>query len=87
MRPRTGDRKRLRLRRVLIDKCDLDAFIETRKTGTGSPDTGGVEEGAKVVETSAPAEQRETLNNIVMFLEMCAQAVPRHPGELFVSTP
>ena len=31
LRPRDGDRPRSTLRRVLIDKADLDAFIEARK--------------------------------------------------------
>ena len=31
VRPRAGDRKKQRLRRVLIDRLDLDTFIETRK--------------------------------------------------------
>jgi hypothetical protein len=31
LRPREGDRQRTTLRRVLIDRADLDAFIESRK--------------------------------------------------------
>jgi hypothetical protein len=31
LRPRPGDRARKTLRRVLVDRADLDAFIETRK--------------------------------------------------------
>ena len=39
LRPREGDRQRKTLRRVLVDRADLDAFIESRKRrdngGTG----------------------------------------------------
>jgi hypothetical protein len=31
LRPREGDRGRKTLRRVLVDRADLDAFIESRK--------------------------------------------------------
>ena len=31
LRPREGDRQRKALRRVLIDRADLDAFVESRK--------------------------------------------------------
>jgi hypothetical protein len=31
LRPRAGDRQRRTLRRVLVDRGDLDAFIESRK--------------------------------------------------------
>jgi len=31
LRPREGDRQRKTLRRVLVDRNDLDAFIESRK--------------------------------------------------------
>ena len=31
LRPREGDRQRKTLRRVLVDRADLDAFIESRK--------------------------------------------------------
>src|SRR3979490_2236440 len=31
LRPREGDRRRKTLRRVLVDRADLDAFIESRK--------------------------------------------------------
>jgi hypothetical protein len=31
LRPREGDRRRKSLRRVLVDRADLDAFIESRK--------------------------------------------------------
>jgi len=31
LRPREGERPRKTLRRVLIDRADLDAFIESRK--------------------------------------------------------
>ena len=31
LRPRDGDRQRKTLRRVLVDRADLDAFIESRK--------------------------------------------------------
>ena len=31
LRPREGERSRKALRRVLIDRADLDAFIESRK--------------------------------------------------------
>jgi hypothetical protein len=31
LRPRDGERPRKTLRRVLIDRADLDAFIESRK--------------------------------------------------------
>jgi hypothetical protein len=39
LRPREGDRRRKNLRRVLVDRADLDAFIESRKRrdGTGTP--------------------------------------------------
>lgn len=33
LRPREGERPRQTLRRVLIDRADLDAFIDSRKTG------------------------------------------------------
>ena len=36
LRPRDGDRQRKTLRRVLVDRADLDTFIETRKSGDGS---------------------------------------------------
>ena len=35
LRPRPGDRRRKTLRRVLIDRADLDAFIESRKRRDG----------------------------------------------------
>lgn len=31
LRPREGDRPRKTLRRILVDRADLDAFIEARK--------------------------------------------------------
>ncbi len=31
LRPREGDRQRKTLRRVLVDRADLDVFIESRK--------------------------------------------------------
>jgi len=31
LRPREGDRQRKTLRRILVDRADLDAFIESRK--------------------------------------------------------
>ena len=31
LRPRPGDRQRQTLRRVLIDRADLDAFVESHK--------------------------------------------------------
>ena len=31
LRPRPGDRRKPALRRVLIDRADLDAFVESRK--------------------------------------------------------
>src|SRR6266545_1947256 len=40
LRPREGDRQRKTLRRVLVDRDDLDAFIESRKRRDGSPPTG-----------------------------------------------
>lgn len=43
LRPRPGDRARATLRRVLVDRADLDTFIEARKTGS-----------APVVESAAP---------------------------------
>jgi hypothetical protein len=33
LRPREGERPRLTLRRVLVDRLDLDWFINSRKTG------------------------------------------------------
>ena len=33
--PREGDRQRKTLRRVLVDRADLDAFIESRKRRDG----------------------------------------------------
>jgi hypothetical protein len=33
LRPREGERPRKTLRRVLVDRADLDAFIESRKVG------------------------------------------------------
>jgi hypothetical protein len=38
LRPRDGDRQcqRKALRRVLVDRADLDTFIEIRKSGDGS---------------------------------------------------
>ena len=38
LRPREGDRQRKTLRRVLVDRADLDAFIESRKR----PENGGM---------------------------------------------
>lgn len=35
LRPREGDRARKTLRRVLVDRADLDAFIESRKRRDG----------------------------------------------------
>ena len=35
LRPRPGDRQRKTLRRVLVDRADLDAFIESRKRRDG----------------------------------------------------
>ena len=35
LRPRDGDRRRKTLRRVLVDRADLDAFIESRKRRDG----------------------------------------------------
>lgn len=35
LRPRDGDRQRKTLRRVLVDRADLDAFIESRKRHDG----------------------------------------------------
>jgi len=35
LRPRDGERQRRTLRRVLVDKTDLDAFIEARKVHEG----------------------------------------------------
>ncbi len=35
LRPRSGDRQRKTLRRVLVDRADLDAFIESRKRRDG----------------------------------------------------
>ncbi len=35
LRARAGDRQRKTLRRVLIDRADLDAFIESRKRRDG----------------------------------------------------
>jgi Helix-turn-helix domain len=35
LRPRDGDRQRKTLRRVLVDRADLDAFIESRKRRDG----------------------------------------------------
>jgi hypothetical protein len=31
LRPREGDRQRKPLRRVLVDRADLDAFVDSRK--------------------------------------------------------
>lgn len=36
LRPREGERPRKTLRRVLVDRADLDAFIEARKRREGS---------------------------------------------------
>jgi hypothetical protein len=36
LRARDGDRQRKTLRRVLVDRADLDAFIESRKRRDGS---------------------------------------------------
>jgi hypothetical protein len=36
LRPREGDRRRKNLRRVLVDRADLDAFIESRKRRDGT---------------------------------------------------
>ena len=42
LRPREGERPRLRLRRVLVDRIDLDRFVEERKTrGIFNPARGG----------------------------------------------
>jgi len=35
LRAREGDRQRKTLRRVLVDRADLDAFIESRKRRDG----------------------------------------------------
>jgi hypothetical protein len=35
LRPRDGDRRRKTLRRVVVDRVDLDAFIESRKRRDG----------------------------------------------------
>jgi hypothetical protein len=35
LRAREGDRQRKTLRRVLVDRADLDAFIEARKGSSG----------------------------------------------------
>jgi hypothetical protein len=35
LRPRDGDRRRKTLRRVVVDRADLDAFIESRKRRDG----------------------------------------------------
>ena len=35
LRPREGDRQRKTLRRVLVDRADLDDFIESRKRRDG----------------------------------------------------
>ena len=35
LRPREGERQRRNLRRVLVDRADLDAFIESRKRRDG----------------------------------------------------
>ena len=34
LRPREGERARTTLRRVLVDRADVDAFIEARKSGS-----------------------------------------------------
>ena len=36
LRPREGERARKTLRRILVDRADLDAFIETRKRRDGT---------------------------------------------------
>jgi hypothetical protein len=36
LRPREGERRRKNLRRVLVDRADLDAFIESRKRRDGT---------------------------------------------------
>jgi hypothetical protein len=36
LRPREGERPRRMLRRMLIDRSDLDVFIETRKGRAGA---------------------------------------------------
>jgi len=36
LRPREGDRPRKTLRRILVDRADLDAFIERRKRREGA---------------------------------------------------
>jgi hypothetical protein len=42
LRAREGDRQRKTLRRVLIDRADLDEFIESRKRGEVSAQPLGV---------------------------------------------
>lgn len=37
LRPKPGDRRRTTLRRVLIDRTDLDAFVESRKRREPGP--------------------------------------------------
>lgn len=46
LRPREGERTRKTLRRVLVDREDLDRFIEARKRGSG----GDVQSRAPLVE-------------------------------------
>jgi hypothetical protein len=41
LRAREGERQRSNLRRVLIDRQDLDRFIESRKVASGSPGASG----------------------------------------------
>ena len=41
LRPREGDRPKRSLRRVLVDREDLDRFIEARKTPAHFPAGGG----------------------------------------------
>lgn len=57
LRPREGERPRQTLRRVLVDRADLDAFIEARKSG-GAPD---VQSRARPIEAGNTGPNRATV--------------------------
>lgn len=48
LRPREGERRRSTLRRVVVDRTDLDRFIEARKAT-----------GARELQSSAPPKARD----------------------------
>lgn len=60
LRPRQGERPRTTLRRVLVDRADLDAFIEARKRGC-SPD---IQSHAPATEAGNPRRNRASVPGV-----------------------